>query len=239
VLHRLGNSEGYTLSATSAQAPNEARKLYEKGLAVALKKPKNQQEMDKATDEALKSFSKAVEIYPKYAAAWFELGKVYETQRNPEEAKKAYEKSVAADAKFVPPYQRMSLLAMRDGKWEEVADMADRVLRLDPFTFPDAFFTSSVAHLQLNHLDLAEKNVREAIKVDARKQNPRAHYVLGIVLARKEEFAEAAQEMKTFLAADPQARDVDQVRGQLQQIEQAAAGAAQAAATKPPAGAQQ
>lgn len=68
ILHRLGNVEGLTISATSLMAPKDAKKAYEKGLE-ALKKKKS--------DDAQKSFQKAVEVYPKYASAWFQLGLVF------------------------------------------------------------------------------------------------------------------------------------------------------------------
>src|SRR5437667_11895118 len=66
-LHRLGEVQGFTVSATSAQAPNGARKAFEKG--------RDQQKKQKR-DDAQRSFEKAVEIYPKYAVAWFELSRV-------------------------------------------------------------------------------------------------------------------------------------------------------------------
>jgi cytochrome c-type biogenesis protein CcmH/NrfG len=220
ILRRIGNAEGFTLSATSALAPNDARKEYEKGMSMSLKKPKNQKEMDQALDEAEKHFAKAVEVYPKYAAAWTELGQVYETQKKFAEARKAYEQSVAADGKFVPPYHRMAVLALRDANWQDLADMSDKVLRLDPYTYPDAFYLSSVGNLQLNHLDIAEKNAREALKLDTRKQNPRIHYVLGLVLAQKRQFGSAAESLRTFLEASPDAKDADQIRQQLRQIEE-------------------
>lgn len=222
VLHRLGKAEGFTLSATSAMAPNDARKEYEKGLAVALKKPKDDKETEKWLQEIQKHFAKAVEVYPKYAAAWVELGKVYENQKNLTDARQAYEKAVAADGKFVPPYERMAVLSMRDGNWQDLANMTDRVLTLDPYTFPDAFYMSGVANLQLHNLDRAEKNTREAIKVDTQKRNPRAQYLLGVILAQKQQFTESAEAIRTYLAADPNAQDADKIREQLQQVEQAA-----------------
>src|SRR5437667_9465767 len=64
-MHMLGEVQGFTVSATSAQAPNGARKAFEKG--------RDQQKKQK-WDDAQRSFEKAVEIYPKYGVAWYELG---------------------------------------------------------------------------------------------------------------------------------------------------------------------
>ncbi len=69
ILHRLANVEGFTTSATSAMAPKDARKAYDKGL---------EDQKKNKPDDAQKEFQKAVEVYPKYASAWYELGRVYE-----------------------------------------------------------------------------------------------------------------------------------------------------------------
>src|SRR5271168_902507 len=101
VLHRLANVEGLTTSATSALAPKDARKAYEKGLE-AEKKSK--------PDDAQKDFEKAVEVYPKYASAWFELGKIYEQHDHLDQARNAYNQSLTADSKYINPYERLYLM---------------------------------------------------------------------------------------------------------------------------------
>src|SRR5262249_49151037 len=62
VLHRLGNVEGTTISASSLNAPKDAKKAYDKGMDFIKKK--------KSAD-AEKEFQKAVDAYPRYAVAWF------------------------------------------------------------------------------------------------------------------------------------------------------------------------
>jgi len=41
-----------------------------------------------------------------------------------------------------------------------VADATDRVIRMNPYDFPAAFYYNAVANLQLNKLDVAEKSAR-------------------------------------------------------------------------------
>jgi len=218
VLHRMGNVEGFTTSATSALAPKDARKAFEKGLdAVKKSKP----------DEAQKEFEKAVETYPKYASAWFELGRVYEQRDHPEEARKAYNQALAADSKYINPYERLYLMALKEAKWQEVADTTDRVLRLNPFNFPGAYYFNAVANLQLQHLDVAEKNAREALKLDSGQRNPRINYVLGVILAQKQDFAASAECLRAYLKAAPEAKDAETVRKQLAEVEKFAQAKAQ------------
>ena len=68
ILYPIAGIQGLTASATSGQAPKDARKAYEKGLD-AVKKDK--------PDQAEQEFRKAVQLYPKYAEAWLELGKCW------------------------------------------------------------------------------------------------------------------------------------------------------------------
>lgn len=213
ILHPIAHVEGLTVSATTALAPKDARKAYEKGLEAAAKKN---------PDEAQKDFEKAVAVYPKYAAAWFALGQINEQRDHGEEARKAYDQSIAADSKFVPPYERLSFMALKESKWQELADTTDHMLQLNPYDYPSGYYLSSVANLQLQHLDVAEKNAREAIRLDPLKKNARVHYVLGLILAQKREFTASAESLQTFLNADPNAPDVDIVRKQLEKVEAAA-----------------
>jgi tetratricopeptide (TPR) repeat protein len=214
VLHRLAKVEGLTISVTSALAPKDAHKAYEKGVAAASKHN---------AEEAQKNFEKAVELYPKYSDAWFNLGLIQEQRDHVEEARKAYEQAIAAEPKFVRPYERLSWLAVHESKWQELVDRTDQWLRLDPANSPDAYYLSSVGNLQTEHIDIAEKNAREAIRMDPAKKNMRTRYVLGLALAQKQEFSEAAQALRMFLDASPDAKDAETVRKQLAQIEEAAA----------------
>lgn len=211
ILHPIAHIDGLTVSATTALAPKDARKAYEKGLQAAKKNP----------DEAQKNFETAVALYPKYAAAWFALGQINEQRDHDQDARKAYDQAIAADSKFVPPYERLSFIALKESKWQDLADMTDRMLRLNPYDYPAAYYLSGVANLELQRLDVAEKSAREAIRLDPLKKNARAYYVLGLILAQERQFTASAESLRTFLEADPQAKDADFVRKQLTQVEEA------------------
>jgi tetratricopeptide (TPR) repeat protein len=210
VLRRLAQVEGLTISATTALAPKDAKKAYEKGRESAKK--------GKLAD-AEKHFTKAVELYPKHAAAWFELGRIQEQEKNVAEARKSYAEALSADAKFVSPYLQLAGLAASENNWQEVLDTTDRVIRLNPVDFPQAFFYNAVANLQLKKLDAAEKSAREAVKLDPNHRMPKIEHVLGIILAQKNDFNAAAEHLQNYLKFAPKAGDADHVRGQLAEID--------------------
>ncbi len=110
-LSRIASVQGLTVSATSSAAPEEARKALEKG---------HDQEKKNKWDDALASFQKAVEVYPRYAVAWFELGRVHMAKGDVLGAKLSFNKSLEADPQYVNPYLGLarSLARNRSGrKW--------------------------------------------------------------------------------------------------------------------------
>jgi len=215
VLRRMGNVEGLTLSATAALAPKDARKAYEHGMDLTRNKPK--------PAEAEKEFQKAVDLYPKYAAAWFELGRVQEKQNRVDDAKKSYAQSIAADGKYLRPYEQLYVIAFHEKNWADVLAMTDKVLRLDPYDYPAAYYYNALANMYLKHPGPAEKSARQSIAMDTQHTNPQGLYVLGIILAQKEDWAGATQYLRDYLKAAPDAKDGDLVRKQLAQMEEAQA----------------
>ena len=213
ILHPVAKVDGLTVSVVSALAPKDARRAYEKAHDALLKKD---------PDDAQKNFEKAVEIYPRYSAAWYELGMVNEQRDHFDEARKDYQQAIANEPKFLQPYARLGWLWVRDSKWQELAEETDQWLKLDPANSPDAYYLSSVANLQLQHFDAAEQKSREAIKLDPAGKNPRAHYVLGLALAQQHKYSDSADSLRMFLMASPEAKDGDVVRQQLAQVETAA-----------------
>jgi TolA-binding protein len=214
VLRRLAAVEGTTISVTSLEAPKDAKKAYERGVQ-AVKKEKWQ--------DAQKNLQKAVEIYPKYAAAWYELGRAYNGLGNAEEARKCYDQALAADSKFLKPYLEIADLAMKEKNWKELAEKTGLLIKLDPVDYPGAYLYNSFAYYSLNNLDAAEKSARDGIKIDSAHSVPKMEHILGVILANKRDYAGAAALFKSYLEHAPDASDAETVRKQLAEVERVAA----------------
>jgi len=219
VLHRYGNVEGATISATSLAAPKDAKKAYDKGL--------DSKKKEKWAD-ARKQFELAVKAYPRYASAWYELGVASERLGDTDSARKAYAQSLDSDNKFVKPYLQLAGISARTQNWQELADTTSRVLRLDPYNYPGIYYFDSVAQFNLRHVDEAEKSARQAVKLDKQNLFPGANHILGVILATKGELADAAGFLKTYLKLAPAAPDAAIVKKRLAEIESIAAKAAPA-----------
>ena len=215
ILHRMAKVDGFTFSGTTAYAPKDAKKAFDKGKEASKKKK---------WADAEKELTKAVTVYPKFAAAWFELGLVYHQQSKLEEARKAYGESINADAKFVNPYGPLARLAAGEKNWEDAADYSGKLIKLNPYFSADAYFISAVANLNLNRMDQAEEHSREAAKMDTQHKNPRINHLLAIILAQKQDYAGAAASMRDFLKFAPTAPEAEHIKQQLAEIEKRLAG---------------
>jgi tetratricopeptide (TPR) repeat protein len=214
VLHRLGTVEGTSISATGYEAPGGAKKAYQKGLEAAKKQK---------WPEAQAQFQKAVQTYPRYAAAWFDLGTAYEHQGKSQKAREAFLRSVAADSRFMKPYFPLAAMAFAEKNWKETADLTATLIRLDPVDYPAAFLFNAVANAMLGNLDVAENSARDAIRLDENHHLPRAEYVLGYILAERHEYAAALPLLKSYIQRSPDAPDAEKVKKQINQIETLAA----------------
>ncbi len=211
LLHRGAPAEeGQTVSMVSLNAPKDAKKAYDKGME-ALKKKK--------WGDAQTNFEKAVEAYPKYATAWYELGLLRQDQGQLDMARKYFDTALQHDPKFVKPYLQIELLTFQAQRWAELVEVTDRIIKLDAFDYPQAYFFNSVAHFNLQDIESAEKSVREAEKLDTRHQIPKISHLLAVILAWKRDYPGAAERYRTYLKFAPDAEDAAKVRAQLEDVE--------------------
>ena len=173
----------------------------------------------KKYSEAETQLQKAVDTYPKYAVAWYELGRALQFQKKTDPARTAFEQAVGADSKFIGPHLGLLQLAVDQRDWSLIASQSDTVLRLNPFNYPQVWFLSGVANYNLKKLDAAEKSAREALKLDGDHRNPRIMSLLGVILSDKGDYPGAIEQMKGYLSFAPNAPDGDNIRRQVAELE--------------------
>ena len=210
VLHRLGNVEGLTISVTTAMAPKDAKKAYEKGMN-AVKKEK--------WEDAEREFQKAVDSYPKFAEAWYQFGLVQEKLGEPDAARKSYGEALKADTKFVSPYLPMTMMALQAKNWELVAYDTGLLVKLNPVDFPYAWYLNALANYSMKNLDAAEKSIRQGMSNDPAHRYPRMEELLAYILVEKHDPAGGAEHLRAYLKLSPDAKDSDVVRKNLAQLE--------------------
>jgi tetratricopeptide (TPR) repeat protein len=209
VLQRMGQVQGLSISATSAMAPKDAQKAYAKGIEKSKKEK---------WDEAESLFVKATEIYPKYAAAWFELGRVQLHKFEAAPARHSFEQSIAADSKYVYPYRGLADLDAKQQQWPALAMVTRQLVALDPVSFPDAWFWNAVSNYYLRNFADAERSARQGMKLDDQHQLPKLEYVLGIILIQEHEYPEAATHLRNYLRVAKVPADIEAAQKQLTQV---------------------
>jgi Tetratricopeptide repeat len=225
VVERATKVGGNTVSVTPYRAPKEARKAYEKGMAAA---------HSGKLAQAQKDYAQAVEIYPRYISAWYELGVVLQQEKDKDGARAAYKRACAIDSKFLPPYLSLAMMAYSEKNWKEVLELTGHILDLDPLghtkvtgyvvdmdllNSAEAYFYNAVANYELGRMDEAEKSAVKAEHVDLLTRNPQLHLLLAEIYAQKNSFGAAIEEIETYLALVPGGKDVEQVREQLAKLE--------------------
>jgi tetratricopeptide (TPR) repeat protein len=219
----MAEVEGTSVSATTLNAPKDARKAWEKGqqaLHAAQKMtpgPKHSGR-DAKLAEAEKELAKAVDLYPNFAAAWLDLGRTRLLQGETASGKEALLKSVGVDSKLVEPYVELGEQSAREQTWADAAKYLDHALQLDPVDFPRLWFEDAVANYNLKNFDRAEKNAREALKLPPERSDPHANQLLGLILINKHDYAGAGEALRAYVKSSPGAKDIDQVKAQLEQI---------------------
>jgi tetratricopeptide (TPR) repeat protein len=208
VLHRITGDEGRTVSALSLKAPKDARKNFDKGMELArANKP----------GDAAASFQKAVATYPQYADAWLSLGQVERQLGARDEARTDFQKAMDLDDKLVGPWQELGYLASDAAKWQDAVRYLDEAVRLDPMV-PMAWDFDAVANYNIGKYDMAERDVRAEMKLD-RGKNPRAEYLLGLILIARKDLAGGADALRIFIALAPDAPDAEMAKKQLTRAE--------------------
>ena len=214
VLHRIANVQGTTISMTSALAPKKARKAYEKGLQLASKGK---------LDDAETHMQEAVTVYPKYAEAWYQLGRLQHASQDMDAAKKSYSAALQADSKYVSPYDQLAVLAAQQGKWQEAADQSRQAVSLNPVEFPEAWYINALANYNLKHRDAAKKSAEETLRLDGRHKYPQAETLLAQIYAEQGDYPAAAAHLQEYLKLRPDAQNAAMLKQQLSKLQDAIA----------------
>jgi tetratricopeptide (TPR) repeat protein len=225
MVHRTEKIKGMTLNAAAYNVPKDARRAFEKGIEA---------EKHGKLADARQYLQKAVEIYPRYTSAWFQLGMVLQKDTQNEAARNAYAKATTIDSKFLPPYLSLASMAYKARDWTQVlsltnhvldgdplryADVTGYILDLDPLDYAEAYFYNSAANFNLNKISDAEKSGLKAERLDVRPRFPQLHLLLAEIFVRKNNYANAISETKIYLELAPHAKDADRVRERLAQME--------------------
>ena len=153
---------------------------------------------------------------PKFAPAWVALGIACAHHKNPGEARTAFERAIALDAKPLAPYLELAAAESDLKDWQAASKTAENLIRADiKHTYLEAYLLSAVARYQLGDYDGALSRLADLARLDKHQDFPRAEYIEGLVYEARHELDQAAAHMRTYLAQHPHAADVKAVTERL------------------------
>jgi predicted Zn-dependent protease len=97
--------------------------------------------------------------------------------------------------------------------------LSERVLALNAYEYPAAYYFNAVANYNLHKFDVAEKNARAARRLDSQYQIPKIDMLLANILLGRNEYAGAAEQLRTFLKYVPSGNEASMARQLLGQTE--------------------
>ena len=209
VMHPLEHASEGTVSLNSAQAPDAARRAFERGMERAAKGKA-------AAAEA--ELRKAVATYPSFAAAWFEIGRLEEARGALDDARASYTRAAEADLTFARPLVQLALLEARQKNWPAVLQRSAAALKLSPSAFPEVLQVRAVALWKTGSLDGAIESAREAVRVDPQSRLPRSACILGSFLSEKGDKAGAIEAFRECLKHTRLDADAAVARAELEKL---------------------
>lgn len=142
---------------------------------------------------AVTNYMKAIAINQNYAPAWYQIARIYETQRNWEVYTQNLERAIQADPKFAPAYYGLyyyTLLYPKDfAKAEQYANQY--IANSDPS--PDNDYIKAQNAWVQNKFDEAITTAKNIITQAGDKANPRVYRLLGYSYLSKGDTTTACQ----------------------------------------------
>ncbi len=209
MLSRIRRGSATTLSRTTETAPPKAIKFFEKARAEMLQHNPSDAERD---------LQKALEIYPGFAEAWLQLGKLQQAT-DPQAARDSFSKALAADPEFELPYEQLAALAAQNGNWKEVLDKTNHVAQLYPEGTPQNWYLNALANYQAGKPDTAIASANKCLALDPRHTVLNTEQLLAVILARKGDFAGALDHLRSSLNYIPPGPNADLIKQQIAQLE--------------------
>ncbi len=207
-LYRSSGDAPTTLSRTSGSVPDKAMKAFEKARADMI---------EGNPDGARHNLEKTVQFYPGFAEAWLQLGKL---APDPQKAREYFGKALAADPKFVLPYEQLASLAAQSENWKDVLDNTNHVIELYPDGTPQAWYLNALASYKLGNFKVAETSASKSVAIDPQHTMMNTEQLLAVLLARKGDLAGAVSHLRSSLTYVPAGPNADLLKQQIARLEE-------------------
>lgn len=211
LLRHESGAANASVSSTTASAPKDAAKLFEKARG---------EWFDNKPDRSQRDLQKAVEQYPQYAEAWYQLGKLQEAANSPD-AINSLSKAVATDPNFAPPYEHLASVAAQNADWKVVLSATNRALELTPRGSIQIWYFHALGNFQIQKMDIAEASAKKSLSMDPLHMQTNTEQLLAVILSQKGDNAGALEHLHNCLTYFPPGPNLELVKQQIAALEPA------------------
>jgi tetratricopeptide (TPR) repeat protein len=200
-------SSGATISLGELSTPESARSAYTRA----------QEALNKHdVAEAIKHLQHAVEEYPKFSAAWNNLGTIAYHAANYEEAEQYFRKALDSDASQYPPLVNLGGVLLNLKKPKEALEFNRRAIHERP---DDALANSQLgmSYYWLGDYTAALKYLKLARELDP-VHFSRPQLMLAQIYLRRGERENAVAELEDYIKRHPDGAEVPQLQKRLESI---------------------
>ncbi len=125
----------------------------------------------KLREEAAEHLKRAIEIYPAFLNASFDLGRTYETMGKTEEAYQAYEKTIQIDTGFYAPLFSMAVILDNKGEVKQAIPLYEKYLKKYP-TRKEVYANLSYAYFKLGEYENSIATNRRLLLIQPNTYEP-------------------------------------------------------------------
>ena len=206
--YESGNrAKASVINAALAEVPEEARRLYEKGLELAGAGD---------TLKAIDNLRAAVSLYSRFPLALNELGVQYLKVGQVSKAIEVLTSASTLSPDAFAPKLNLGIALLETNRFPEAENQLREALRLNQ-SIPTAHMYLGVALARLHNDPEAESELRNAINSGS-SQVGLAHKYLGGLYWKHGNYRQAADELDTYLRLTPNAQDADRLRATIKDL---------------------
>jgi len=148
------------------------------------------------SDEAISEIRRALQIYPGYFRALNDAGVILMKLNRLEEAAQAFEQASKIAPRVYYPRLNLGVIKTRQSKYKEAVALLEQLQKETP-TLVEVRVPLADALMAEGRLNQAEPHLRAALADERldRDASGHAHYLLGLLLNRRERFEDAVKEL--------------------------------------------
>jgi tetratricopeptide (TPR) repeat protein len=197
-------------SATDLGVPPDAHKYFHDGLQALSNNNYN---------KARSLFEKAIAVYPRYDAAYNNLGVIYVQLNEPTKAWLAFDHAVQINDKNADADRNFARLLVQTGAFKRAESLLRKSLVVDPLN-PAALMLIAGAEIATGDWDGALRDARKVHELP-HEGYAEAHYIAGRAFEQKHQLRDATEEYELFLKESPDGPEVEAVRRALSRVTEA------------------